>query len=429
VSGRTMWKRGVRLSAVLVALVLGACSSGNSTDTSSGSSPKPITLRVDLFGDFGYHDLYKQFEQQHPNITIKEDIEAYADHHNNLVKHLAAGSGADDVVAIEVGYIAQFKAVPQQFVDLNKYGASSLKSQWLPWKWSQSLASNGAQIGLGTDIGSLAICYRRDLFKAAGLPSKRDEVSALWPDWQSFINAGQQYEAHAPAGTHFFDSGSNVYNAMVGQIDPAYYDENGQTIVSSNPAVKQAWDLTMQGIAKNESAGLAAFSDDWNTGFKKGTFATVTCPAWMMGYIQGQAPKTKGQWDVAAVPGGGGNWGGSFLSIPTQSQHPKEAYELIKFLTSPSSQAFVFKQTGNLPSQPQLYSDPSISGFTNPFFNDAPVGKIFTDGAQKLEPQTLGPKQGDIQTAASNAIQSVEQGKKTPDEAWQQFLTDVQNLS
>jgi len=429
VGGRTMWQRGIRLSAVLLALVLAACSSGNSTDTSSGSSPKPITLRVDLFGDFGYHDLYKQFEAQHPNVTIKEDIEAYADHHNNLVKHLAAGSGADDVVAIEVGYIAQFKAVPQQFVDLNKYGASSLKSQWLPWKWSQSLASNGAQIGLGTDIGSLAICYRRDLFKAAGLPTDRDKVSALWPDWQSFINTGQQYAAHAPSGTHFFDSGSNVYNAMIGQIDPAYYDQNGQTIVSSNPAVKQAWDLTMQGIAKNESAGLAAFSDDWNTGFKKGTFATVTCPAWMMGYIQGQAPKTKGQWDVAAVPGGGGNWGGSFLTIPTQSQHQKEAYELIKFLTSPSSQAFVFKQTGNLPSQPQLYSDPSISGFTNPFFNDAPVGQIFTDGAQKLEPQTLGPKQGDIQTAASNAIQSVEQGKKTPDEAWQQFLTDVQNLS
>jgi cellobiose transport system substrate-binding protein len=425
-----MWKREVRLSAVLVALVMAACSSGSSGGTGSGSdSNQKITLRVDLFGDFGYHDLYKQFEQQHPNVTIKEDIEQYADHHNNLVKHLAAGSGADDVVAIEVGYIAQFKAVPQQFVDLNKYGAESLKGQWLPWKWEQSLASNGAQIGLGTDIGSLAICYRRDLFKAAGLPSKRDEVSALWPDWQSFINAGQQYEAHAPAGTHFFDSGSNVYNAMIGQIDPAYYDESGKVITSSNPAVKQAWDLTMQGIAKNESAGLAAFSDDWNTGFKKGTFATVTCPAWMMGYIQGQAPKTKGQWDVASVPGGGGNWGGSFLTIPTQSQHPKEAWELIKFLTSPSSQAYVFKQTGNLPSQPQLYSDPSISGFTNPFFNNAPVGKVFTDGAQKLEPQTLGPKQGDIQTAASNAIQRVEQGKQTPDESWAQFLTDVQNLS
>jgi cellobiose transport system substrate-binding protein len=426
---RTVWSRGLRLSAVLAALVLAACSSSNGGSSSSGSSNEKITLRVDLFGDFGYHDLYKQFEAAHPNVTIKEDIEQYADHHNNLAKHLAAGSGADDVVAIEVGYIAQFKAVPQQFVDLNKYGASSMKDQWLPWKWSQSLASNGAQIGLGTDIGSLAICYRKDLFKAAGLPSDRDAVSALWPDWQSYISTGQKYEANAPSGTHFFDSGSNVYNAMIGQVDPAYYDTGGQTIVSSNPSVKQAWDLTMDGIAKNESAGLAAFSDDWNTGFKKGTFATVTCPAWMMGYIQGQAPKTTGLWDVAAVPGGGGNWGGSFLTIPTQSQHPKEAYELIKFLTDPTSQAYVFKQTGNLPSQPALYSDASITGFTNPFFSDAPVGEIFTTGAQKLQPQTLGPKQGDIQTAASNAIQRVEQGKQSPDESWNQFLTDVQNLS
>ena len=73
-----------------------------------------MTLRVDLFGDFGYHDLYKQFEKAHPGVTIKEDIESYADHHANLAKHLATGAGADDVVAIEVGFIAQFKAQPAE---------------------------------------------------------------------------------------------------------------------------------------------------------------------------------------------------------------------------------------------------------------------------------------------------------------------------
>ena len=59
----------------------------------------------------------------------------------------------------------------------------------------------------------------------------------------------------------------------------------------------------------------------------------------MMGYIQGQAPATKGKWDIAAVPGGGGNWGGSFLAVPKQSQHPAEAADLVKFLTSPASEA------------------------------------------------------------------------------------------
>jgi cellobiose transport system substrate-binding protein len=200
-------------------------------------------------------------------------------------------------------------------------------------------------------------------------------------------------------------------------------------IVGSNPKVKAAWKLTMQGVQAHESAGLPAFSNDWNTGYKKGTFATVTCPAWMMGYIQGQAPKTKGKWDVAAVPGGGGNWGGSFLTVPKQGSHTKEAYDLAKYLTSPASEAYIFKHTGNLPSQPALYKSKAVTGFKNPFFNNAPVGKIFTDSAKKLKPQVTGPHQGDIQNAVTNAIQRVEQHQQSADKSWKQFLKDVKAVA
>ncbi|MGZ8740089.1 MAG: ABC transporter substrate-binding protein [Gaiellaceae bacterium] len=388
-----------------------------------------VTLRVALFGDFGYHDLYKQFEAAHPGVTIKEEIKSYADHHSALAKYLATGAGAADVSAVEVGFITQFKAQPQNFVNLRQFGASTLKNRWLAWKWQQSLGRKGEQIGLGTDVGSLAICYRRDLFKQAGLPSNRAAVSKLWPTWQAYIAAGQRYQAKAPKGTRFIDSGSNVFNAMIAQLNPAYYDRSGKVIVSSNPAVKRAWDLTTGAVQAGLSAGLAAFSNEWNTGYKKGTFATVTCPAWMMGYIQGQAPATKGKWDIAAVPGGGGNWGGSFLTIPKQSKNAKVAYDLIKFLTSPASQASIFKQTGNLPSQPALYTSKAVTGFKNPFFNNAPVGKIFTDSAKKLKPQITGPNQGDIQTASTNAIQRVEQKKQSPDASWKQFLKDVKNVT
>jgi cellobiose transport system substrate-binding protein len=426
-SATPRWRRQRRFATTLA--VVGVAAACMIAATASARSTETITLRVSLFGDFGYHDLYKQFEQAHPGITIKEDIQNYADHHANLAKHLATGAGADDVEAVEVGFISQFKAQPQNFQDLNQYGAASLKSQWLPWKWQQSIAPNGAQIGLGTDVGSLAICYRSDLFKQAGLPTSRAAVSKLWPTWQAYVNAGKRFQAKAPQGVHFFDSASNVFNAMIGQLNPAYYDAGGKVVVGSNPAVKNAWALTTKGVAAGESAGLAAFSTDWNTGFKKGTFATVTCPAWMMGYIQGQAPATKGKWDIASVPGGGGNWGGSFLTIPKQSKHAQEAYDLVKFLTSPASEAYVFKQTGNLPSQPGLYTSKAISGFKNPFFSNAPVGQLFTTSAKRLKPQITGPHQGDIQTASSNALQRIEQKKQSADASWTQFLKDVENVA
>jgi cellobiose transport system substrate-binding protein len=418
-----------RVTSLAAALVLGGlCITGWVASTAAGSGKDKITLRVGLFGDFGYHDLYAKYEAAHPNIDIKEDIASYADHHANLAKHLAVGSGADDIEAVEVGFIAQFKSQPRFFNNLNPMGASKLKKQWLDWKWKQSISPNGAQIGLGTDVGSLAICYRRDLFKRAGLPASRAAVSKLWPTWQRFIGVGKRFQKHAPKGVRFFDSGSNVFNAMIGQLNPAYYTRGGKVIVGSNPKVKAAWSLTMKGVQGRESAGLAAFSNDWNTGFKKGTFATVTCPAWMMGYIQGQAPDTKGKWDIAAVPGGGGNWGGSFLTVPKQSSHAKEAYALAQYLTSPASEAYIFKQTGNLPSQPKLLRSKPVRSFRNPFFNRAPVGKIFATSALKLKPQILGPHQGDIQTAVSNAIQRVEQHKQSPAASWKQFLKDVKAI-
>ena len=424
---KTPRRRVTTLAAAVI--VMGLCATAVVASTASGGRQATITLRVGLFGDFGYHDLYKKYEASHPNIDIKEDVQSYPDHHSNLAKHLAVGSGADDIESIEVGFIANFKSQPSNFVNMNKLGVKSLKSQWLDWKWKQSVAPNGAQIGLGTDVGSLAICYRRDLFKKAGLPTSRAAVSKLWPTWQAYVATGKRFQKHAPKGVSFFDSGSNVYNAMIGQLNPAYYNAKGKVIVSSNPKVKAAYALTIKAIQAHESAGLAAFSNEWNTGYKKATFATVTCPAWMMGYIQGQAPKAKGKWDIAAVPGGGGNWGGSFLTIPKQGSHPKEAYDLAKFLTSPASESYIFKQTGNLPSQPKLLKSKAVLAFKNPFFSNAPVGKIFGTSAIKLKPQILGPHQGDIQTASTNAIQRVEQHKQSPAKSWKQFLKDVKAVA
>jgi len=420
------WRsRKVLAAAVVLVAIVGSAVAASAAQSRSHD----ITLTVDVFGDFGYKDLYAQYMASHPGITIKEDTEDYAPHHTALAQHLATGAGADDIEAVEVGFIAQFASQPQNFVDLRQYGASALKSRYPAWKYNQAVASNKAVIGLGTDVGSLGICYRSDLFKKAGLPTTPAALGKMWPTWQSFLSVGKKFQAKAPKGVKFIDSGSNLYNAIIAQANPAYYSSGGKVIASTNPKVQAAWNLTMQAISSGQDLGLSAFSNDWNTGFKKGTFATVTCPAWMMGYIQGQAPATKGKWNIADVPGGGGSWGGSFLTVTKQSSHPAEAADLVKFLTSPASELYVFKHTGNLPSEVPVLKSKAVQTFKNPFFSNAPVGSIFANSALKLTPQVLGPHQGDFQTAASNAIQRVEQHKQSAAASWKQFLKDVKSSS
>ena len=167
----------------------------------------------------------------------------------------------------------------------------------------------------------------------------------------------------------------------------------------------------------------------WVTAFQKGSFATITCPAWMQGYIKENAPGTAGKWNIAAVPGRAGNWGGSWLTVPAQSKHPKEAYELAAFLTAPAQQVRVFKEVGNFPSAIPAMHDPSVEGFKNPFFNDAPTGKIFGESAINLKPQYQGEKHGPIRKAMEDGITRVEQGRQKPDASFAQAIKDTQRAA
>ncbi|GIJ51460.1 ABC transporter substrate-binding protein [Virgisporangium aliadipatigenens] len=415
----------VASAALAAALLVTACGSGDSGDSGS----EKITLTLNLFGNFGYKELYAKYEAEHPNIKIEERTAAYNDHHRNLATHLATNSGAADIEGVDTGFIAQFKDKPNQFVDLNKLGGDKLKDRWLSWKWQASLGKGGEQIGYGTDVGGLAICYRRDLFQQAGLPVERDAVAAAWPTWEKYLELGKQFQSKAPAGTSFYDGGGQLFNAIIGQAPTGYYDTSDKIIVSSNPEVKKAWNLVAQSIKDGLSAKLIGSSQEWNTGFAKSQFATIACPAWMMTKIKDQSKEFAGKWDVALVPGGGGNWGGSYLTVPKQGKHTKQAAELAAWLTAPEQQAHVFTKQGNLPSTPALYDQPEIAGFKSDFFNNAPVGQVFTAAAKKLTPQYQGPRAGDIQTTIRDALVRVEQGKQTPDESWTQMVADVERLA
>ncbi|MFI6791211.1 extracellular solute-binding protein [Nonomuraea sp. NPDC050383] len=416
------------LAASLLALAT-ACGGGGDSDGTAAKPGEKVKLSIGLFGDFGFKPLYEEYKKTHPNIEITEHVTQFNDHHNNLVKRLATNAGADDIEAVEVGYISTFTAQPAKFQDLKQYGLDKRQGEYLDWKWQQGLSKQGGQLlGLGTDVGGLAMCYRKDLFAKAGLPTDRAEVAALWPTWEKYIETGRKFAAANVAGAKFVDSPGEIFRAMVNQAPTGLYDDQDTIIVGSNPAVKQAWDLSNQLTSDKLTAKLAAFSPPWNTGFAKGSFATIICPAWMTGFIQEQAKDATGKWDIATVPGGSGNSGGSHLMIPKQSKHPKEAAELIDFLTSKENQAKVFKEEGTFPSIPALYDDPSIQSFTKPFFGDAPIGKIYSEAAKALKPQHLGPKEAEVRVVIGDGLGRVEQGKQTPDQAWAQVLEDVKKI-
>jgi cellobiose transport system substrate-binding protein len=417
----------VSAGLVLASPALAGCGSSGSPQAADTG---PVTLTINLFGDFGYKPLYEKYHQSHPNITVKENVTDYGTHHKNLQQHLVAGAGTADIEAIEIGQVAGYQSQAAKFVNFLDQGVD--KSRWTDARIRDASSADGKILfGVGTDTGGLALCYRADLVKAAGVADTPDALSAKLKTWGDFVSVGRDFAAKTPdKKVKWFDAASNVFNAILAQADQAMYDESGKVIADSNPAVKAAWDQTVAGIKSGESAALAAFTPEWNTGFQKGGFATITCPSWMIGYIKDQAKDTTGKWNVVPIPGtGGGNWGGSYLTVPTQGKHTAAAVELAKWLTAPEQQAAMFKDAGHFPSDQNLWKTPDVTNYKDDFFSGAPIGKIFSESALNLHYQPLGAHAGDIGNAFGNALVSIEQGKASPDDAWRKALADVKNLT
>jgi cellobiose transport system substrate-binding protein len=427
-------RRYTRHVAALAAagLLLTACSGGSDDAQAAGgadggsSSGEQITLNLWTFGNFGYDDLIEEYEDENPNVRIETLIQEFDPHHDALITSLAAGTGGPDIAAAEVAFIGAFTNQADSFLNLLDYGADDLQDRYLDWKWEQATTLDGdATIGLPTDVGGLGICYRTDLFEEAGLPSDRDEVSALWADsWEDYIAVGEQYTE--ATGRAFIDNEGLLWDAVVNQSNDTYYNDQGEHIYEESEQVRYAWDVVISALEAGIDAKTPAWSAEWNAGMNNGDFAVLTCPAWMRGYIQDQAPDTAGNWDVATVPEGGGNWGGSHLVIPAQTDHPQEAYDFIAWLLAPEQQLRVFEGTGNFPSTPELYDTPQIREFSSEFLNDAPLGEIYADNALDVVAQNVGPNYNLINQEFGEALNRISDGLESPEEAWDSALANIQ---
>ncbi|WP_417563058.1 ABC transporter substrate-binding protein [Microbacterium sp.] len=409
----------VAAAASTTALVLAGCAG---TDSSSNGDGQKITLTVATFNDFGYTDaLLAGFTAEHPNITVVHNKAATSnDARANYFQKLGK-KGLADVEAIEIDWLPEV----MKYSDLLAPVSDDLKSRWLDWKVKDATDKDGNLIGYGTDIGPEAICYRADLFKAAGLPTDRDEVSKLLAgDWAKYFQVGEQYVK--ATGKAWFDSAGGTYQGMINQVAAAYEDpSSGKITATTNPEVKALYDQVLA-ASKTQSAHLGQWSDDWNAGMQNGAYATMLCPAWMQGVISGNAKDVTG-WDIANVfPNGGGNWGGSYLTVPANGAHVKEAQQLAAWLTDPAQQLKAFANAGTFPSQTEALKDSALLDSTNEFFNNAPVGQIFSDRAAAV---TVSPFKGQyyfqVNDAMQKALTRVEDGTQSASQSWDQWVSEV----
>ncbi|MBV6702487.1 ABC transporter substrate-binding protein [Kitasatospora aureofaciens] len=427
-------RRSRRTAALVSAVAVTAVLATGCSSSGSGSDDDPnakVTLSVGDFGTFGYKEagLFDEYMKAHPNITITENTTTVEGDYWTALQTRLSGGGLDDIQALEVSRIALATSdqLSNAFTDMSKAPGVE-KDAYLPWKWQQATTSDGRTVALGTDVGPMAICYRQDLFAAAGLPTDPAQVSALWAgDWAKYVEVGRQYQAKAPKDTFFMDTATGLYNGVLSSNSEQYY-RNGKLAYKDSAGVQKGWKLASEAVQAGVSQGLKEFDTPWQTAFSNSTFATTVCPSWQQANIEKYSgPANAGKWNVAQAPAAG-NWGGSFLAVPSSGKHVAQAQALAVWLTQPEQQAKVFQKVGNIPANQKAYALPGVTDFTNPYIGpNAPTGKIFSTAAKAITPAETGPHHGDLHGAFSNGVLLMEQNHKSPEEAWAATVKQVES--
>ncbi|NLL70356.1 MAG: carbohydrate ABC transporter substrate-binding protein [Epulopiscium sp.] len=407
-----MKKRMVFLVVLVLSMVLTGC--GEKTSQANKNSGK-IDLSLWYWNRALDDDLLEQVNEKFPEVNLMPE-KIGGDFKVKVITTIAAGSGLPDILCLN-DWVGDLLSNPDKFVNLleEPCNAGEIEDRFLNWKWSMALTPDKNNlIALPLDTGPTAFFYRADLFEQAGLPADPEKVGEQIKTWEDLFQAGEKIVEKTDA--KMFENIGRIFIYSLSQQDQLYLDENNQ-FIGDQDHVKECFDLAVKAYQEGLIYGVDNWTPEWNAAMNNGDIASFNGAVWMKKIIKDAAPDTAGTWRVADMPGGPGNNGGSFISIPKSTKHVKECWDIIHWLTMSENNVVQLKTIDLFPSTPKAFEDESIY-FKEDFFGGQETNRIFSKAASNIPVVYIGIKSDAFQDNFVEQLKLVAEQNKDPEKAW-----------
>ncbi len=365
--------------------------------------------------------LISKVDQQFPNIHLVAT--KVTDYDTKVRTSMAGHTAIPDIIGINSD-IATYFPDDNIFVDLRTLGADDLKSAYLPWKWQLGIAPDGKMIGFPMDTGPTALFYRADIFAKAGLPTDPNQVTAQIHTWDQYLQAGVKLKSATQGKAFVVDDVNDAFAQLLAQSAKQYVTPSNQYI-GNQPYMRQIWNQAVQVAQLGIDNKIQRYGTSWNEAASNGSLAAFMGAVWMKQILQDAAPNTSGKWRIARAPGGDGNNGGSFIAITTASQHPKEAFEVIKWLQSPQNQLTAYKDLQLFPSAIADVDNPALQQ-NEAFYGGQNTTPIFAAAAKDVPLSYIGPDDPNLGALFTNELNLIDFQGKASQQAWNEAQQEAQ---
>ena len=327
-----------------------------------------------------------QWQRLHPDVALKVVSRQYIDHHTAMTTALSTAVGLPDVMALEVSYVGRF-AQGGGLEDLTKppYDVARFRARFVPYAYDQATTRSGAVVAVPTDVGPGAMLHRTDILAKAGVAE-----AELTRSWDSYVQAGLKIKAATGAYlvAHVQQLKDIAIRTGIRPGDGLYFDRDSRPLVTE-PRFVRAFELARQVRRNKLDAKVAAWSNEWAEGFRRGTLATELSGAWLVGQLnKWVAPETRGLWRATQFPDGVfAPYGGAFYAMPRRSDPARKAlaWDFMQLMTlSRELQFAAFKAYDAFPALVETHDD-SFFDEPLPFLAGQKARLLWREAARRIQ--------------------------------------------
>jgi ABC-type sugar transport system permease subunit/ABC-type glycerol-3-phosphate transport system substrate-binding protein len=393
-------------------------------------------------GRFGWYAVIAEFERRHPHIEI---VYGPADRGEDLQKLLCGivGNSPPDLFRRESLLFGDIAArgvlMPlDEFLEEDKARPDGLHEEDFPPGAWQSGQYEGRMYAIPEGSNPLVLAYNRQYFREAGLDP--DNPPRNWSEW---VAATEKLMVRDAAG-HVVRLGCNILvrddlSFYIQQQGLDLFSPDGRRCRLDSPEgaraarfLKSMYEANGGRRAYDRFAATKIGSDQYDP-LASGDVAMSVEDDWAIYRTMRTNPSM--ELGIAPVPAPDGfdpitiSNTGLLYMIPANARHPREAWEFLRFVTSPEGQLLHFgtmqkylRQKGEQHSyagfRPNRRSQAALSERFAPKIH--PFDRAYADAEAILElmiPPPISPVTGVLRDEARRAMDHVAYGSKTPEAA------------
>lgn len=315
----------------------------------------PVTLRWSFWSNnpaeiHANQEIINAFEAKNPGIKVQPDFIPYSSYHAKVLSQAIAGT-APDVMWVQYTYYRVF-ADKGAILDItsrvkkDKALLRLLKEDAYPVDTAKIYYKNHVY-GLVRDDEGLTLAYNTDMFKKAKIPTPNEYAAKGQWNWTTFLNVAKKLTIKHGSQVTQYGTGPADWLDLLYLNGGSLFNKNLSKILIDSPQAIKAIQFDADLMQKYHVAPVTTSSSP-SVDYFGGQRVAMSWNAgpWLApGYNQ-----VKGlHWDVAQFPQAPGKPyrlpadNGAFYTISAKSQHPNEAYKLVRFMVTPTAQKLMAK--------------------------------------------------------------------------------------